>query len=174
MLYYSSAGPAPSASLTAAPVPSVFTTQYYFTAQAADATSDWLATYTIQEVCTGDPASWRQPSTPPNFLTTVVTCESCATPLQTITCPADAADQTGSVSIWGNGVTATPAAEESSTAWQVWWGGALLTQSSSPTGTASPSSPTTYVQTADAATMWGNLALLSGALTVAIGWILWQ
>lgn len=161
--------------------PSLFTTQYYFTAQAADATSAWPATYTIEAIGTGDPASWRPPPTPPGFLTTVVTCSACATPLHTITCPAAAADQTGAVRIWGNGVTAAPALAvegarssggSSSGAAQVWWGGALLTQSSSRTGGAS--SPTGYVQTADAATMWGNLALLSGALTVAIGWILWQ
>lgn len=180
-----------------------FTTEYYFTAQAADATSAWLATYTIQEVCTGDRAAWTPPVPPPDFITTVVTCaHACATPAQTVTCPADPADRrAGSVRIWGDGVTATAAAaaaatpspvampggpgvererereqareleaESSSTEAEVWWGGALLTQSIS--RDPSSSAPTDRVQTGDAASTWGNLALLSGALTVAVGWAL--
>lgn len=192
-LLHSSTTAAPSFLQTAgallAPVPT-FTTEYYFTAQAADATSEWLATYTIQEVCTGDPATWTPRATPPNFITTVVTCDACATPTQTITCPAGAADQTGSVSIWGSGVTATATAtplaavpgpelkdfeleaESSNTEAAPWWGGALLTQSIS-TDPGS-SAPTDRVQTGDAASTWGNLALLSGVLTVAVGWVLLQ
>lgn len=188
-MLHSSAAAAPSILRTAGdPLATVstFTTEYYFTAQAADATSEWLATYTIQEVCTGDPATWTPRATPLDFTTTIVTCDACATPTQTITCPAGAADQTGSVSIWGSGVTATPEAavpgpgleefeleaESSNTEAGPWWGGALLTQSISTD--ISSSAPTDRVQTGDAASTWGNLALLSGALTVAVGWVLLQ
>lgn len=171
----------PSASATPAPTTaaSVFTTTYDFTAQAADATSDWLATYTIQEVCTGDPATWTPPPVPPNFVAVTVTCDACATPTQTITCPLEAAARTGSVSIWGSGgLTATPVPDPS---WgegvvprSVWWAGELLTQSGSPTGNYALGEPTGTEATGDAATVWGNLALLSGCLALAVGVLLWQ
>lgn len=158
---------------------SLFTTQYYFTAQAADTSSTWLATYTIQESWSGDQATWTQPSIPPDFTTSVITCSACATPTLIVTCPVDSAAQTGLVSIWGNGVTATPApaatiyAQPSKSGEDVWWAGPLLTASSSQTGyyDLRPSSAT-YV-TADAATVWGSMALLSGAVTFAVGWLLW-
>ncbi|KAF3770885.1 hypothetical protein M406DRAFT_67247 [Cryphonectria parasitica EP155] len=88
---------------------SVFTTEYCFTAQAANSASQWPATYTVQEVCTGDQSTWTAPAPPPNFVTTIVTCNACETPTQTITCPLNTAGRRGAVSIWGNGVTATAA-----------------------------------------------------------------
>ncbi|ROW06135.1 hypothetical protein VMCG_04621 [Cytospora schulzeri] len=91
------------------PLPTIFTTEYCFTAPAACATAEWTATYTIREVCTGNPATWTQPSVPPNFIKTVVTCDVCEHRTQTITCPVEQSIQTGSVKIHGNGVTATPA-----------------------------------------------------------------
>ncbi|ROV92717.1 hypothetical protein VSDG_06620 [Cytospora chrysosperma] len=86
-----------------------FTTEYSFTAPAACPTAEWTATYTIREVCTGDPATWTRPPVPPNFVKTVVTCDVCAHKTQTITCPVELAVQTGPVRIHGDGVTATPA-----------------------------------------------------------------
>lgn len=173
--------------MTTTPSTPLFTAEYYFTALAADTTSEWVATYTIQEVCTGDQATWAQPSVPPNFVSTLVTCGSCETPTQTITCPVDAPNQTGSVLIWGDGVTATGSpvlseasystvrnAEPSSNGPTVWWDGPLLTQTGSPTGHYRVTEASGYVLVSDSATVWGNLALLSGALTLAIGWVLWQ
>lgn len=189
--YASFTGSAPSAALTTTPSTPRFTTEYYFTAQAADTASKWLATYTIQEVCVGDQATWAQPSIPPNFVSTLVTCDACETPVQAITCPVDAPRRTGSVTIWGNGVTATataivnPAfsdashstaqdADTSGAGRKVWWDGPLLTQTGSPTGRYRLTEASGYVLTSDSAIVWGNLALLSGALTLAVGWLLWQ
>lgn len=167
---------------TTIPTPTpIFTTEYCFTAQAADTASTWLATYTIQETCTGDQATWTQPSIPPDFTTSVITCSACATPTLTITCPVDSGAQTGLVSIWGNGVTATPApaatiyATPLRSGEDVWWAGPLLTATSSQTGyydfsQLKPSAM--YVVSSDAATIWGGMALVSGVVTFAIGWLL--
>lgn len=86
-----------------------FTKVWEYTAWAACPTSEWPAIYTIKEICTGDPAVWTQPAIPPNFIKTVVTCGVCEQKTQTITCPVEAPAQTGDVTIYGNGVTATPA-----------------------------------------------------------------
>lgn len=169
---------APSALTTTVPV---FTTEYCYTAVAACPTSVWTATYTIQEVCTGDQATWTKPSVPPHFTTTTVTCDVCATPTQTITCP-----EAGNTGVWGNGVTAEPA----TTTLDTWWDGLLLTQTTTvpavatstaaavevpkPTVTAVASSKPTYVQSSASATVWKNLAVLSGAMTVAVGVFLWN
>ncbi|KAI3396465.1 hypothetical protein diail_12185 [Diaporthe ilicicola] len=90
-------------------VTSTFTQVWEWTAPAACPTKEWLATYTITEICTGDPEVWTQPAIPPNFIKTVVTCDVCKHKTQTITCPVPAAAQTGDVTIQGNGITATPA-----------------------------------------------------------------
>ncbi|KAJ4389175.1 hypothetical protein N0V93_006638 [Gnomoniopsis smithogilvyi] len=169
-------------STTTAPAP-VFTTEYYFTAQAADISSAWLATYTIQEICTGEQESWTQPSIPPDFTSSVVTCNACATPTMTITCPINSEAQTGWVSIWGDGVTATPAPAATIYAsplkgdGDVWWAGPLLTASGSQTGFYDLSQlkpAATYAVTSDAVTIWGSMALLSGVVTFAIGWLLFE
>ncbi|KAJ0117194.1 hypothetical protein J7T55_003611 [Diaporthe amygdali] len=92
-----------------ATVTSTFTEIWEFTAWAAGPTGEWPATYTIEEICTGDPDTWTRPAIPPNFIKTVVTCGVCDRKTQTITCPVEKAAQTGDVTIQGNGVTATPA-----------------------------------------------------------------
>ncbi|KAL1881816.1 hypothetical protein Daus18300_000869 [Diaporthe australafricana] len=92
-----------------ATVTSTFTKVYTWTAPAACPTGEWLATYTIKEICTGDPKTWTQPAIPPNFIKTVVTCNVCDKKTKTITCPVEKAAQTGDVTIQGNGITATPA-----------------------------------------------------------------
>lgn len=86
-----------------------FTKTWEYAAWAACPTAEWPALYTIVEVCTGDPDVWTQPAIPPNFIKTVVTCGVCEQQTQTITCPVEEAAQTGDVTIYGNGVTATPA-----------------------------------------------------------------
>lgn len=86
-----------------------FTKTWEYGAWAACPTAEWPALYTIVEVCTGDPDTWTQPAIPPNFIKSVVTCGVCEQKTQTITCPVEEAAQTGDVTIYGNGVTATPA-----------------------------------------------------------------
>ena len=93
-----------------ATVTKTFTKVWEYTAWAACPTSEWPATYTVTEVCTGDPDTWMQPNIPPNFVKTVVTCGVCVEKTQTITCPVEEAARTGDVRIYGNGVTVTPAA----------------------------------------------------------------
>ncbi|EON97647.1 hypothetical protein UCRPA7_6943 [Phaeoacremonium minimum UCRPA7] len=87
-----------------------FTTTYCVTYPAACPTSEWLATYTVVEVCTGNPATWVTPGVPPNFAVTTVTCDVCEHQTQTITAPVVPAAATGTVTVNGNGVTITPAA----------------------------------------------------------------
>lgn len=53
-----------------------------------------------------------------------------------------------------------------------WWGGSLLTQEGSLTRASAEDKSATAYPTAAAAAMWGNLAILSGAMTVAVGVIL--
>jgi hypothetical protein len=93
---------------TAAPV---FTTVYETILEAACPTSQWMATYTITETCTGSPAEYTQPAIPAGFVVTTVTCDSCKPTSEiVITCPG--AQPTGvlpTVYIEGNGVTATVA-----------------------------------------------------------------
>ena len=86
-----------------------FTTTYCVTYPAACPTSEWMATYTVVEVCTGNPGSWTPPGVPPNFAVTTVTCDVCEHQTQTITAPVVPAAATGTVHIGGNGVTITPA-----------------------------------------------------------------
>lgn len=100
----------PVADPVTATVTETFTKVWLYSAWAACPTSEWPATYTIEEVCTGNPATWIQPATPPNFIKTVVTCDVCVEKTQTITCPIEEEARTGDVAIHGNGVTATPAA----------------------------------------------------------------
>lgn len=38
---------------------------------------------------------------------------------------------------------------------------------------AAQATKATYA-TADAATVWGSMALVSGAVTLAVGWLLWE
>lgn len=85
----------------------VFTVTYSRILLAACPTSEWLATYYVTEVCTGDQATWTTPAIPPNFAVTTVGCNVCAKPQVTITCPVELASQTGQMTINGNGVTAT-------------------------------------------------------------------
>lgn len=106
LLYCEPTAPPPAATAT---VTETFTKVWQYTAWAACPTSEWPATYTITEVCTGNPKSWTQPAIPPNFIRTVVTCGVCEQKTQTITCPVEKAAQTGDVNIYGNGVTAKPA-----------------------------------------------------------------
>ncbi|KAL1868142.1 hypothetical protein VTK73DRAFT_3833 [Phialemonium thermophilum] len=85
-----------------------YTTTYCVTLPAACPTSEWLATYTVVEVCTGNPATYTPPAVPPNFVVTTVTCEPCAEKTQVITAPP--ATPTGPATvIGGNGVTVTVA-----------------------------------------------------------------
>lgn len=85
-----------------------FTETYTLTLPAACPTSEWMATYTVTEVCTGVPALWTTPSCPPNFYTTTVTCDACQHPTQVITCPNAAATGVPQViGVEGNGVTIT-------------------------------------------------------------------
>ncbi|CAN8095598.1 unnamed protein product [Discula destructiva] len=159
----------PASASASAPI-STFTTEYCFTAQAADATSTWFATYTITETCTGSRATWTRPSIPPAFTTTVVTCAGCGempTTL-TITCPVD---KTAAATATARATTLTaavprPPSSRTFVTEDVWWAGPLLTASSVQTKAA-------YV-TADATTVWGSAALLSGAVTFAVGWLLWK
>jgi hypothetical protein len=68
-------------------------------------TSEWIETYTVTETCTGGPASYTRPHHPPQFTTTVVVCDACQIPTQTIyqTCP----DPTGDGEGEGTMVTVT-------------------------------------------------------------------
>ncbi|KAK0635214.1 hypothetical protein B0T17DRAFT_612119 [Bombardia bombarda] len=94
--------------LACEPIPTadpVYTTSYCVTYPAACPTSAWTATYTVVTECTGDPALFTPPPTPPNFVVTTVTCPVCDEPTQTITCPN--ALGTAPVVINGNGITAT-------------------------------------------------------------------
>ncbi|KAG8158758.1 hypothetical protein KVR01_011201 [Diaporthe batatas] len=100
----------PVADTFATTVTETFTKVWLYSAWAACPTSEWPATYTIEEICTGDPATWAQPAVPPNFIKTVITCGVCVEKTQTITCPVEEAARTGDIRVYGNGVTATPAA----------------------------------------------------------------
>ncbi|KAK0727305.1 hypothetical protein B0T26DRAFT_747648 [Lasiosphaeria miniovina] len=82
-----------------------WTKSYCVTYHAACKTREWMATYTVHEVGTGDPARWTQPTPPPNFVVTTVRCDVCDQKTQTITAPN--ALGTARVRIEGNGVTAT-------------------------------------------------------------------
>lgn len=89
-------------------VTTTFTETYTLTLPAACPTSEWLATYTVTEVCTGVPALWTTPSCPPNFYTTTVVCDVCEHPTQVITCPnAGATGVPQVIGVEGNGVTIT-------------------------------------------------------------------
>ncbi|KAI0883328.1 uncharacterized protein GGS22DRAFT_168432 [Annulohypoxylon maeteangense] len=95
-----------------------YTTVYETILPAACETSQWLATYTITETCIGKPTDYVTPTMPPGFVVTTVACHACkpATEIE-ITCPG--AQPTGTwvptVSITGNGVTATITAYPTST-----------------------------------------------------------
>jgi len=89
----------------AAAAANTFTKTWEANFLAACTTSAWDATYTITAECTGAPDAWTRPAFPPNFVVTTVTCDSCAEPTMTITCPN--ALGTDRAVINGNGVTAT-------------------------------------------------------------------
>ncbi|OTA84954.1 hypothetical protein M434DRAFT_165653 [Hypoxylon sp. CO27-5] len=87
-----------------------YTTVYETVLPAACETSSWLATYTVIETCTGSPDDYVTPIIPPGFVVTKVACHACKPTTEIeITCPG--VQPTGSgyptVSITGNGVTAT-------------------------------------------------------------------
>lgn len=92
-------------------VTSTFTETYTVTYPAACPTSEWMATYTVTEICTGLPGLWTTPACPPNFYTTTVVCDICEHPTQVITCPnALATAQPGApgvIGVGGNGITVT-------------------------------------------------------------------
>ncbi len=140
---------------TTATVTSTYTTTYTFVALAACPTSTWPATYTIEEVCTGNPATFTPPAIPHNFVETTVVCNVCATPTMTITCPVASASQTGDMIINGNGVTAGAAGE--------------ITSAPSMTGEAVPGS--TYVTAGAPRSLKTSLALL-GTFALVAGQIL--
>ncbi|KAK1770465.1 hypothetical protein QBC33DRAFT_528099 [Phialemonium atrogriseum] len=87
-------------------VTSTFTTTYCVTLPAACPTSEWIATYTLLEICTGERDHWTPPAIPPNFGTTTVFCDVCHEKTQVITCP-NAAAPTGPTVIGGDGITVT-------------------------------------------------------------------
>jgi len=91
---------------TSVPTSTIFVTSYCVTLPAACPTSEWIATYTVITTCTGNQAQWTAPAVPPEFAVTTVTCDVCAHPTQTITCPNAAATN---VVVAGNGVTVTVA-----------------------------------------------------------------
>lgn len=66
-----------------------YTTTYQTVLPAACETSSWLATYTITETCTGNPAAHPTAAAgpPPGFVVTTVKCPVCAEPEMTVTCP---------------------------------------------------------------------------------------
>ncbi|KAH8887448.1 hypothetical protein GQ53DRAFT_294369 [Thozetella sp. PMI_491] len=88
-------------------VTSVFTKTYCVTLPAACPTSSWLATYTVAEVCTGNPADWTTPACPSNFVVSTVACDACQNKQQVITCPNALATDTNIKVLGNNGVTAT-------------------------------------------------------------------
>ncbi|EFX03792.1 hypothetical protein CMQ_720 [Grosmannia clavigera kw1407] len=90
-----------------------FTTTYTYCAKAADTTTVWDATYTIVEVVCAASETWTVPAVPPCFVESTVSCNS---EIQTITCPVVVAERTTSVSICGNGVTASAGAWAEATA----------------------------------------------------------
>lgn len=75
------------------------------TLPAACPTSAWTATYTVTEVCSGDPSTWHVPDVLPNFDVTTVVCSVCEEPTQVITCPNALGTEAAVVN--GNGVTMT-------------------------------------------------------------------
>ncbi|KAI0840312.1 hypothetical protein F5Y06DRAFT_254093 [Hypoxylon sp. FL0890] len=99
-----------------------YTTVYETVLPAACETSSWLATYTVTETCTGNPTDYVTPVIPPGFVVTKVACHACkpSTEIE-ITCPG--AQPTGAgyptVSITGNGVTATVTAYPTATVYPV-------------------------------------------------------
>ncbi|EJT76223.1 hypothetical protein GGTG_06145 [Gaeumannomyces tritici R3-111a-1] len=108
-------GPA-ATSTRPAPAPTVtteYTEQYIYIATAVCPTCPtpvWAATWTIIETCVGDPSTWTRPPLPPNFVTSTVVCDRCATRTQVVTCPLPTDERTAAgVDIQGDGVTASPA-----------------------------------------------------------------
>ena len=87
-----------------------FTTGYETVLQAECPTGQWMATYTIEEVCDGPQSLWTPPAIPPGFVVTTVDCPVCPEKSVEITCPG--AQPTGEgippppYTINGNGVTA--------------------------------------------------------------------
>ncbi|KAM7208744.1 hypothetical protein V8F20_000907 [Naviculisporaceae sp. PSN 640] len=84
---------------------SLFTTTYEVVLPAACPTSAWTATYTISQVCSGEPSAWTIPSVLPNFDVTTVICDVCEEATQTITCPNALGTEPAVIN--GNGVTMT-------------------------------------------------------------------
>ncbi|KAI1391265.1 uncharacterized protein F4822DRAFT_180044 [Hypoxylon trugodes] len=102
--------PPPVTRTTLSPVThSMYTTVYETVLPAACETSQWMATYTITETCSGKPADYVTPTIPPGFVVTTVACHACEPHEIEITCPGALPTGVGrpSFSITGNGVTAT-------------------------------------------------------------------
>ncbi|KAJ9143802.1 hypothetical protein NKR23_g6313 [Pleurostoma richardsiae] len=158
-----------------------FTTEYYVTFLAACPTASWWATYTIEETCTGNPATWTPPVIPPSFTTTEVVCDVCAEKTQTITCPAVTASATATtpatVTVHGNGVTVTITPAPTTVA-TVTGGGATGAGACSTCGeetSTATSTGTVPVVTAGApavGTMKKGLALFAGAAVLAAQFML--
>ncbi|KAK8067146.1 hypothetical protein PG997_013893 [Apiospora hydei] len=90
----------------------VFTTVYSTVLQAACPTSQWMATYTITETCTGNQAAYTPAAIPPGFVVTTVKCDACKpTSDVVITCPGLQPTlppgALPTVTVQGNGVTAS-------------------------------------------------------------------
>ncbi|KAI1165267.1 hypothetical protein F5B18DRAFT_209092 [Nemania serpens] len=87
----------------------LYTTVYETVLPAACETSQWLATYTVTETCSGKKSDYVTPTMPPGFVVTTVSCAVCAESEIEITCPGAYLTGMGkqTVEIGGNGVTAT-------------------------------------------------------------------
>ena len=113
------------------------------TLPAACSTAEWIATYTVTETCTGDESKWTTPAVPANFVVTTVTCDQCAHPTQTITCPN--ARGTAPAVVVGNGGTATVAPTEAAAMPAV---NMLPAGGAAPAGDAAPAAAMSTMSTA--------------------------
>jgi hypothetical protein len=168
----------------------VFTTSYVTELAAACPTSSWTATYTCEEVCTGNPAEWTQPAFPNGFVVSTVECDECSPTEIVITCPGAQNTQAGqyaSVSVWGNGVTAVAtasavvapavatayaaatAAAAASAAAAATAGSSGASSSADSSASSGSTGSTSSVVTAGAPSMKRSLAVLSGLFFVAAG-----
>ncbi|KAI1115782.1 hypothetical protein F5Y14DRAFT_103927 [Nemania sp. NC0429] len=87
----------------------LYTTVYETVLPAACETSQWMATYTVTQTCTGKKSDFVTPTMPPGFVVTTVSCAVCAESEIEITCPGAYPTGMGkqTVEIGGNGITAT-------------------------------------------------------------------
>lgn len=152
-------------------------------------TAEWAASYTVINGTT----------VPATAITTVLQCDLCGYPEEqqqqehqtTNTCLLDTAVQQtagggsgddgnndcGSASAIVAEAMATMTGVASPSPQEKWWGGSLLTDEgslASETSAVEEQSSAKPHPTAATAALWGNLAILSGAMTVAVGVILWQ